>query len=200
MSNIICNFAAKLIEERSNMKLKMALKVGAVMLACVVCSKMWAAEGTLHEFPQTIEVSLNNNASIPIITISEPSYPIKEVIVSYSYNNENYEKAVTIQVAVGSEIWGTEYSEYTGTQYQTCSFTHESEYGGVAVGFTNNTGYGSGHGKFKVNKIILVEGTDVITNITPVNADHQAHKHIENGMLVIIKNGMRYTPSGMRMK
>ena len=64
-----------------------------LLCALIVGSgSVWAAENDTHDFSQSLSQLLNNNASIPSITIDQQSYPVKEVIVSYSYN-KNIENA-----------------------------------------------------------------------------------------------------------
>jgi len=117
----------------------------------------WGAEGDTHDFAQTLQQLLNNNASISSINIAEQNYPVKEVIISFRYN-KTIENAVTMGVSVGGTSWGTQYSTGTGNNYSTKTFSHESATGAIVISFTNNTGSGTGHGTFYVDNVQLVEG------------------------------------------
>lgn len=116
------------------------------------------SEGDTHEFSQSLSQLLNDNASIPSINIEAQSYPVKKVTISYRYN-KTIENAVTMAVSVNGVSWGTEYSTGTGSNYTTVDFEGTSAIGPVVISFTNNTGSGTGHGTFYVNKVILTEGT-----------------------------------------
>lgn len=118
---------------------------------------VWGAEGDTHDFSQSLQQLLNNNASISSINIAAQSYPVKEVIISFRYNN-TITNAVTMEVFVGGSSWGTAYSEGTKTAYKTRSFTDDATTGAIVINFTNNTGSGTGHGTFYVNNVRLVEG------------------------------------------
>lgn len=128
-----------------------------LVVLILTCGNAWGAEGDTHDFSQSLQQLLNNNASISSINIAAQSYPVKEVIISFRYNN-TINNAVTMEVLVGGNSWGTAYSEGTKSNYKTRSFTHDAVTGAVAITFTNNTGTGTGHGTFYVNKVTLVEG------------------------------------------
>lgn len=130
----------------------------AVMLFTIGVGNVWGAENDTHDFSQSLSQLLNNNASISSINIDAPSYPIKEVIISFRYN-KTIENAVTMTVSVGGTSWGSKYSAGTGNNYADSSFTHASASGAIAISFTNNTGSGTGHGTFYINNVRLVEGT-----------------------------------------
>jgi len=127
---------------------------------------VWAADGDTHDFSQSLSQLLNNNASISSINIAAQSYPVKEVIISYRYNNTKKD-AVTISVTVAGDSWGSFNVNGTGSNYLTESFTNEQKTGVINITFTNNTGNGKGHGTFYVNNIQLVEGAAAGTTATP---------------------------------
>ena len=140
------------------MKQKLLLK--SMLLLCALIagsSSVWAAEGDKHDFSQSLSQLLNNNASISSINIAKQSYTVKEVIVSYRYNNTKTD-AVTMEVSVGGNSWGTFNVNGTGSNYSTKSFTDDAVKGAITISFTNNTGSGTGHGTFYVNNVQLVEG------------------------------------------
>ena len=132
-------------------------KLLSLFTALLFVGSMWGAEGDKHDFAQTLQQLLNSNASIASINIDAQSYPVKEVIISFRYN-KTIENAVTMEVSVGGTSWGTKYSEGTGSNYSTKSWTHDAATGAITIDFTNNTGDGTGHGTFYVNNIQLVEG------------------------------------------
>jgi len=137
----------------------------------------WAAEGDVHDFSQSLSQLLNNNASISSISIAEQDYPIKQIVVSYSYNKA-IDNAVTIEAKVGESSWGTHVVSKSETT--TATFDGSSATGNVVISFTNGTGSGTGHGTFKVTNVRLVEGasidagkiaTTVTLNETSLNFD-----------------------------
>ena len=128
---------------------------------------MWAAEGDTHDFAQTLQQLLNNNASIDDITIDAQSYPIKKVIVSYRYN-KTLTNAVTVEVSVGGTSWGSSNVVGTGSNYTTMEFTGTEATGEVFISFTNNTGNGTGHGTLYVNNVTLTEGNSADPGKTDV--------------------------------
>ncbi len=134
---------------------KIFFKSMLLLCALIVGSgTAWGAEGDTHDFAQSLSQLLNNNASISSINISTQSYPVKEVIVTYSYN-KSISNAVTVAVSVGSTSWG---SKNIPGETSPLSFTNSSESGAIVITFTNNTGNGTGHGTFSVSNVRLVEG------------------------------------------
>lgn len=130
-----------------------------LLFALIVGSgNVWAAEGDTHDFAQTINQSLNDNASVSPINIEEQSYPIKQVIVTYAYNKSN---DVKCSVSVGGSSWGQQSFSTTSnlTTYMTLTFSGSSIKGGVVVSFTNNSGSGNGKGTLKITNVRLVEGS-----------------------------------------
>ena len=132
----------------------------ALLVGLTIPMGMWGqtrAEGDTHEFEQSLEQLLNNNALISSITIPVQSYSVKKVTISYRYN-KTIQNAVTMEVTVGGTSWGTKYSTGTGSNYTTVDFEGTSATGAIVISFTNNTGSGTGHGTFYVNNITLTEG------------------------------------------
>ncbi len=126
----------------------------------------WGANGDTHDFSQTLQQLLNNNASIAGINIAAQAYPINKVIVHYRYN-KTIENAVTVNVTVNGNDWGNQNVVGTGSNYTNLEFSGESVVGAVAISFTNNTGDGTGHGTFYVDNVQLVEGSLTPTCATP---------------------------------
>ena len=144
---------------------KLLLKSILLLCALVVGSSAWATVDETHDFSQSLSQLLNNNATISSINIAAQSYPIKKVTVSYRYNNTKKD-AVTIAVSVGGTSWGTFDVNGTGSNYITHDFTGTEATGAVAISFTNNTGNGTGHGTFYVNKVTLTEGESAAAGTT----------------------------------
>ena len=128
-----------------------------LFMLVVGSGNVWATENDTHDFTQTLQQLLNNNASISSINIAEQTYPVKKVIVSYRYNKE-LTNAVTVAVSVGGNNWGSQNVVGTDKNYSTLEFTGDAVTGAIAISFTNNTGSGTGHGTFYVNNVQLVEG------------------------------------------
>ena len=149
------------------MKKKLQFKKLLLMaLMLVGAGTAWAADGDTHDFAQTLQQLLNNNASINPINIEEQEYAVKKVIVSYRYN-KTITNAVTVSVSVGGNDWGSQYVNGTGNNYSTLEFSGEEAIkGAIAISFTNNTGSGTGHGTFYVDKVQLVEGAVAETGTT----------------------------------
>lgn len=141
-----------------------------MMLVALLCATFtgtaWGAENDTHDFTQTLQQLLNNNASISPINIAAQSYPVKKVIVSYRYN-KTIENAVTVGVTVNGVNWGSKDVVGTGSNYSTLEFSGDAVTGAVALSFTNNTGNGTGHGTFYVNNVQLVEGASAAACATP---------------------------------
>ena len=138
---------------------KLWLRVGMLVaiMTTALSGTAWAEENDTHDFAQTVQQLLNNNASISSINIDAQSYSVKKVVVSYRYN-KTLTDAVTVEVTVNGTSWGTQNVEGTGNNYSTLEFTGDAETGAIEISFTNNTGNGTGHGTFYVNNVQLVEG------------------------------------------
>jgi len=136
---------------------KLLLK--SILLLCALItgtSSSWAAEGDTHDFSQSISVVLNNGASISSINIAAQSYPVKEVIISYTHNKSLTGDFVTASCSVGGDSWGSEMLTCKTTTTQ--SFTGSSATGAIAISFTNHRTASSGQGTFQVTNVRLVEG------------------------------------------
>ena len=135
-----------------------------ILFLLCVAGNAWGAEGDTHDFSQSLSQLLNNKASIASINIASQSYTVKEVKVTYSYNNKLAADIVTINVSVGETSFGSfkvVSTKTTGTTAGTQSFKtspQTSVSGAISVSFINHTGSGSGHGTFQVSNVQLVEG------------------------------------------
>lgn len=142
--------------------LAMALGVGVAVTKNAFQSNSnpaFASENDTHDFSQSISQLLNNNASIPGINIAQQSYSVKQIIITYSWNNAaSYSGLVSASATVGSTSFG---SGVTTTKNATITLSGASTVGAVSISFTNNTGSGTGHGTFNVTNVRLIEGTPV---------------------------------------
>lgn len=126
-----------------------------LMLLALGSSSLWATDGDTHDFGQSISQLLNGGASISSINIPAQDYPIKSVIISCNYN-KSINPAVTINVSVGGDSWGSESvgSSFNGTK----TLSGTAKKGAVVVSFTNHCTASSKCGTFNVTNVQLVEG------------------------------------------
>lgn len=153
--------------------MKNKFKFLALAIMALLSVNVWSADVT-HDFAQSIEKLLNNNASISGINISEQSYAIKEVRIVCRYN-KTIDPAVTISVSVGGTSWGTQTvgNNFNGTK----TFSGTAKKGAVVISFANNCGSGTGKGTFYVTNVQLVEGSSapkVETSITLSQAGNES--------------------------
>jgi hypothetical protein len=137
------------------MKKLLLLKSLFLLCALIVGTSAWAAEGDTHDFPQSINALLNNQAAIDDINIAAQSYPVKEVIISYTHNKSLIGDFVTASCSVGGDSWGDKMLTcYTTT---TQSFTGSSATGAIVISFTNPR-TGTKQGTLQITNVRLVEG------------------------------------------
>lgn len=131
----------------------------SLLLLCALVagsSSVWAAEGDTHDFPQSTSVVLNSGASIASIEIAEQTYPVKEVIISYTHNKSLTDDFVTASVSVDNTSWGS--NALTCNTTTTSSFTGTSTTGAIVISFVNHRTASSKQGTFQVTNVRLVEG------------------------------------------
>lgn len=129
-----------------------------------------ASEGDTHDMGQTQSTSLNNNASIPSISIPTQPYYVKKVTINCRYN-KTINPAVTIEVTVGGVSWGT--VDFGTDKTEDVVFQGDSTRGEIEIAFTNHCGSGTKKGTFYVNSVVLTEGAapaaaNPITSISDV--------------------------------
>ena len=124
-------------------------------------SPVHAAENESHAFSQSIQQVLNGNAAIDSISISEQSYPIKQVNVHYRYNKTN-NTSVSCTVSVAGNEVDTKYITGTGSNYANLEFPIGSSVkGAVSITFANTgNSASSGRGTLWVDNVYLIEGAD----------------------------------------
>ena len=138
--------------------MKKLLQLKTMLLLCLMVvgvGNAWGTEGDTHDFSQTLSQLLNNGNSITSINIAQQSYPVKEVIISYTHNKSLTGDFVTASVSVGGDNWGSNMLTCNTTTTQ--SFSGSSKTGAIVISFTNPR-TGTGQGTFKVTNVRLVEG------------------------------------------
>ena len=130
-----------------------------------------AAENDTHDFSQSIQQVLNNNAAIDSIDIAEQSYKIKQVNVHYRYNKTN-NTSVSCTVSVAGDEVDTQYITGTGSDYSNLEFPlATATKGAVHVSFANTgNSASSGRGTLWVDKVTLIEGSSGGSSATQLAA------------------------------
>ena len=141
------------------------IRVLAILLVCLTIEvgNAWGAEGTTHDFSQSLSQVLNNGVDIDDVTVAEQSYTVKQVIVSVSYNKSR--PGATVSVTVGGVTFG---SAQTINSSTTTTFTYtgaSAVKGQVVVSSVNNCTSASGNGTFQITNVRLVEGAAPV--VTP---------------------------------
>ena len=145
--------------------LAMAIGVG-VGLGSNEARAVRATEGDTHDFAQSITQLLNNGAEVPSITIADPGYTVKEVILSWSHNKTG-KAGVDTSVTVGGNAFGTTVTIGNATS-QTTSFTDDSASGDIVISFVNKC-TSTGQGTLTISNVRLVEGSAGSATIYTIN-------------------------------
>lgn len=127
-----------------------------LMLLALGSSSLWAADGDTHDFAQSLEQLLNNNAAIASISIPQQTYPVKEVIMTFRTSQSASKFDASCQV--GSTSFGSESFSGKYAAGSTHSFTGTATKGAITISFTNKSGTGTGKGTLYVTNVQLVEG------------------------------------------
>jgi len=140
----------------------MAIGVGVAVGARTVNDPIpvHATEGDQHTITgftgEGASTLLNNGATPSAISISDPGYPIKQVIIGWKHNKSN--DGITASVTVGGDSLG---SGTVGGQNKTTTTTigdgTESLSGAVSITWTNGM-TGTGKGTLYINTLTFVEG------------------------------------------
>ena len=140
----------------------MAIGVGVAVGARTVNDPIpvHATEGDQHSITgftgKGASTLLNNGATPSAISISDPGYPIKQVIIGWKHNKSN--DGITASVTVGGDSLG---SGTVGGQGKTTTTTigdgTESLSGAVSITWTNGM-TGTGKGTLYINTLTFVEG------------------------------------------
>ncbi len=155
------------------MKQKTLLNLWLLLFALIVGSgNAWAAENDTHDFSQSLEQLLNNNATIDPIEIAQQNYPVKEVIITYRTTQSA--SKFDMDVSVGSTDFGTYSSSGKKSAGTTQSFTGTATQGKVTITFTNKSGSGTGKGTLYVTNVRLVEGASGPITFTVTYDDNDA--------------------------
>lgn len=117
---------------------------------------VWGAEGDEHTNTDVaFSKSLNYNASIDDIVISDPGYPVKKIVANCRYNKAA--GGVTISITIGGNSFGTSQT-HNADSIVNLEFTGDAMTGDIVLSFTNNCTSGTGKGTFALNSVTLVEG------------------------------------------
>lgn len=149
LHTIFTNFATK---NMARLRLLLVL-----FLTLTVTTNAWGAEGDEHTFTSDVkfEKLLNNSAAINDVTISDPGYPVKKIIVNCRYNKTA--GGVTISVKIGGETFASSKTHNSNSTVD-IEFTDEAMQGDIVFSFVNNCSDGTGKGTFYFNSVTLVEG------------------------------------------
>ena len=151
--------------------LAMAIGVG-VAVGSNSAKEVRAAEDDTHEISdftgKGVGVLLNNSATPDAISITDPGYSVKQVIIDWTHNKSN--DGITATVSVGGENLGS--GTVGGSKTITTTTIgdgNSSLSGDVNITWTNGMS-GTGKGTLTLNSITLVEGTsgtaDVLESIS----------------------------------
>ena len=160
MTNLLhgAHVANKLFSTIARLRLLLVMFV-----ALSVSVSAWGAEGDEHTVTDVnFEKLLNNSAQINDVTISDPGYPIKKIIVNCRYNKTA--GGVTISIKIGGKTFASSKTHNSNSTVN-IEFTDEAMQGDVVFSFVNNCGSGTGKGTFYFNSVTLVEGAS--TSTTP---------------------------------
>lgn len=136
--------------------------VSRFSLVSLICALMltvgvgnaWGAEDDTHDYSQSISTLLNNCAVPSDITISDPGFSVKQVIITYSYN-KTY--PVTANVTIGGDAWGSGYSMIQSST--SASISDDAASGDIVISFTANSSCsGTKKGTLSISNVCLVEG------------------------------------------
>ena len=141
---------------RKFLTLSISLRLLLVMfLTLSVTTNAWSAEGDKHTFTDVkFEKLLNNSATISDVTISDPGYPVKTIIVNCRYNKTA--GGVTISIKIGGKTFASS-KTHNSSNTVDIEFTDEAMQGDIVFSFVNNCGSGTGKGTFYFNSVTLVE-------------------------------------------
>ena len=134
----------------------MRFAVVLTLIFTIGIGNVWGAEGDEHTNTDVaFSKSLNYNASIDDIVISDPGYPVKKIVANCRYNKEA--GGVTISITIGGNSFGTSQTHNANSTVN-LEFTGDAMTGDIVLSFKNNCTSGSGKGTFYLNSVTLVEG------------------------------------------
>ena len=127
-----------------------------MFLTLTITTNAWSAEGDKHTFTDVaFSKLLNNSATIGDVTISDPKYPVKTIIVNCRYNKTA--GGVTISIKIGGKTFASSETHNSDNTVD-IEFTDEAMQGDIVFSFVNNCGSGTSKGTFYFNSVTLVEG------------------------------------------
>jgi len=141
--------------------LAMAIGVGVAVSSKKSVSSVFAAEDDQHEISsftgKGVGVLLNDNGAPSTITVDDPGYVIKQVIIGWTHNKSN--DGITATVKVGTTTLGS--GKVGGTKATTTTTIGDgltSLAGAVEISFVNKM-TGTGKGTLTLNSLTLLEGS-----------------------------------------
>ncbi len=163
----------KLFSKVATLSVGLAMAIGVgVAVGSNSVKEVRAAEDDTHEISdftgKGVGKVINNGATPDAISITDPGYSVKQVIIGWTHNKSN--DGITATVSVGGENLG---SETVGGSKTTTTTTigdgNSSLSGDVNITWTNGMS-GTGKGTLTINSITLVEGSsgpaDVLESIS----------------------------------
>jgi len=167
------NFMKKVFTKIAGLSVGLAMAIGVgVAVGSNSAKEVRAAEDDTHEISdftgKGVGVLLNNSATPDAISITDPGYSVKQVIIDWTHNKSN--DGITATVSVGGENLGS--GTVGGSKTITTTTIgdgNSSLSGDVNITWTNGMS-GTGKGTLTLNSITLVEGTsgtaDVLESIS----------------------------------
>lgn len=132
------------------------VSVGAVNYNNV--SELYAADGTEHAISpftgQGTGVLLNNGAVPDTISVSDPGYPIKQIILAGTHSKST---SITANVSIGGSDFGSGTIGGASTWSRTIGDGSTSASGDVSISFTSNLS-GTKQGTITISTLTFIEG------------------------------------------
>ena len=148
-----------------------------MFLTLTITTNAWSAEGDKHTFTNVaFSKLLNNSATISDVTISDPGYPVKTIIVNCRYNKTA--GGVTISIKIGGKTFASSKTHNTDNTVDV-EFTDEAMQGDIVFSFVNNCGSGTGKGTFYFNSVTLVEAAPAAPCTVTFHTTATTEKEIE---------------------
>lgn len=148
-----------------------------IFLTLTVTTNAWSAEGDKHIFTDVkFEKLLNNSAKISDVTILDPGYPVKTIIVNCRYNKTA--GGVTISIKIGGKTFASSKTHNSSSTVD-IEFTDEAMQGDIVFSFVNNCGSGTGKGTFYFNSVTLVEAAPAAPCTVTFHTTATTEKEIE---------------------
>ena len=151
----------KLFTKITSLALGAAMMIGVgVSVGSKKVSSAYAADGDRHSITgftgEGVSTVVNNGTCPANISVTNPGYPIKQVIIGWKHNKSN--DGITASVSIGDDSLG---SGTVGGQNKTTTTTigdgNTSLSGDVSITWSNSMS-GTGKGTLYINTLTFVEG------------------------------------------